>query len=242
MAQLSNSESRTLCRRVFSALGYPAGSDTEIADGVVWLAATGIQPLNHLAHHLARLQYCASPGEHDFSLPDRSEFDIQVRESADYAALLVALDLLCAQAVRTNQTVSATIENMQQALILFPLALRRSGADTGFEIECSRFRAVLNEGQLWTSVGLRKLAAKAHEDAGVLRCIPIASRKAQFELDRSGLEIQIDQNAENNPGRGRLDLDIETLQALKSKAAETFVPNSELSRKSGAGAEVDDSK
>ena len=44
------------------------------------------------------------------------------------------------------------------------------------------------------------------------------------------------------PGFNRIEIDKGSFWTLKQKASASFVPNSELSRRNGAGAEVEDSK
>ena len=67
------------------------------------------------------------------------------------------------------------------------------------------------------------------------------SLSGKSDVEYSGLDLKFRTEEKSEFGSNRIEVDEGSFWTLKQKAAESFVPNSELSRRSGAGAEVDDS-
>ena len=236
MIELSNSESRTLCKRVFSALQYPAGSDTEIADSFVWLAAMGLVPLSYLAESLSVLHY--SPiGQIDDPSVTADEL---LSNQHNLLSLIDTIDTLTAQTVQEHQPGTATIETSSFAMLLLPLIVARSQANLIYQLDLRSFCVLARNGSLWSSEELSRLHNSSNPRTGTLVCVLNDGNVEQFELGQDEMNFHMDRSEIETTSSGRVTLDLDSYATLKQKAAESFVPNSEYSRTSGAGANTSD--
>lgn len=226
---------------MFTALGFPAGSDSEIADAIVWLAAMRIVPLSHLAEHLPSLRYGPDTDDKIRSLPC-VEFEVTVDQAIEHLLLIEIADALCACAIRHSCSTRATIRNMRNAALLLPIALRRSLENMRFEIKLSDFRAIVESGQIWTNFNLENADRLQLQSNGVVTCSSRGAIDGELDFKLSGLKLIFPAEGQSESGPIRIETKKDILWTLKQKATESFVPNSELSRRSGAGAEVDDSE
>ncbi len=240
VVQLSNSESKVLCKRVFSALNYPAGYDTEIADVFVWLASAEIVPLSELARRLHRLHFCRKLDSQS-KLTSSASMDLVISNEDDYCSLLDAIDTLVACTVRLKQTCQLTLREPHFAVFLLPLIIARSRKAMRFDLRLPSFRALVEMGELRTSSELASANSGSDQETGFLNCVPINQKTGQSTIDQSKFVHYFDKETICTISSRRIDVDTDSYRILKEKAAESFVPNSELSRRSGAGAEVDDS-
>lgn len=241
MVQLSISESRTLCKRVIAALGFPAGSDAEIADAIVWLATMRIVPLSCLADQLPSLHYKTRTAD-CIRRMSSVEFEVNVDPSIEHLLLTEVADLLCASAMRQGRPSRATIRNMRNAALLLPVALQRSLESVRFEITLSEFRSVIENGQLWLNCDLEATGQLQFQGSGAVICSHSRAPGRELPARQSDLMLKFRTGNEIDAGSNRIEVNQRDYLILKQKAAESFVPNSELSRRSGAGAEVDDSE
>ncbi len=220
--QLSNSECCTLTRRVLSALGMPPGADIEIGNALVWLAATDTVPLKFMADLLPEWQH-------------ESE-----TESFNILNLIETLDRLAAVAGSFDKACSARVKSSNAIALLLPLALSRSKLSLCFRLQLPESRIIIVNGEIWTSEETFWTRDWQNSKEVLVVCV---SDQMSFNLsmfDKTGLNRHFSQTKLRNFSSRRINIDSETLQILKRKAAESFVPNSDLSRRSGAGAEVDD--
>lgn len=225
---------------MFTALGFPAGSDTEIADAIVWLASMGIVSLSQLAESLPSLRYSADTDDSSHWL-SCAEFEITMNPSIEHLLLTEVADALCASATRRNRPSRATIRNMQNAALLLPIALQRSLDRVRFEIVLSEIQIIIQNGQLWSNCDLENACDIQAKNFGVVICTGSGEMGGKSDFDYSGLDFKFRTEKTSEFGSNRIEIDEGSYWTLKQKAAESFVPNSELSRRSGAGAEVDDS-
>ncbi len=220
--QLSNSECCTLTRRVLSALGIPPGADIEIGNALVWLAATDTVPLKFLADLLPELQ----------REPET--------ESLNTLYLIETLDRLAAVAGSLNKACTARVENSKAIALLLPLALARSNLNLCFRLQLPNSRIIIENGEIWTAE--ESFWTRDWQDSKEILVVCV-SNQLSVDLsffDKTGLNWHFSQSKLQSLSSRRISIDLESIQILKKKAAESFVPNSDLSRRSGAGAEVDD--
>lgn len=220
--QLSNSECCTLTRRVLSALGIPPGADIEIGSALVWLAATDTVPLKLLADLLPELQHESET--HSFNALSLTE----------------TLDRLAAVAGSFNQACTARVNGSKVVALLLPLALARSKLDLCFRLQMPKSWIIIENGEIWTSE--ETFWTRDWQDSKEVLVVCV-SKKLSHDLslfDKTGLDWHFSHSKLQSLSSRRINIDFESLQKLKTKAAESFVPNSDLSRRSGAGAEVDD--
>ncbi len=220
--QLSNSECCTLTRRVLSALGIPPGADIEIGNALVWLAATDTVPLRFLANLLPELQ----------REPET--------ESLKILSLIETLDRLAAGAGSLAKACTARVKNSKEIALLLPLVLARSNLDLCFLLQLPKSRIVIENGEIWTAEELFWTRNWQDSREVLVVCVPNQLSIDLSLFDKTGLNWHFSQSKLQSLSSRRINIDSESLQTLKKKAAESFVPNSDLSRRSGAGAEVDD--
>jgi len=220
--KLSNSECCTLTRRVLSALGIPPGADIEIGNALVWLAATDTVPLKFLADLLPELQ---------------RETETQCH---NILSLIETLDRLTAFAGSLDKASSARVKNSKAIALLLPLALARSKLNLCFRMQLPKSRIIIENGEIWTAE--ETLWTRDWQDSEEVLIVCV-SNQLSIDLtlfDKTGLNWHFNHSKLQSLSSRRINIDFESLQILKRKAAESFVPNSDLSRRSGAGAEVDD--
>lgn len=218
--QLSNSECCTLTRRVLSALGIPPGADIEIGSALVWLAATDTVPLQLLADLLPKLQH------------ESDRFNI--------LSLIETLDRLAAVANSFDQACTARVNSSKVIALLLPLALSRSKLNLCFRLQLPKSRIIIENGEIWTAE--ETLWSRDWQGSKEVLVVCV-SNQLSIDLslfDKSGLNWHFSQSKLQSLSSRRVHIDLGSLQKLKRKAAESFVTNSDLSRRSGAGAEVDD--
>ena len=225
---------------MFTALGFPAGSDTEIANAIVWLASMGIVPLSQLAENLPFLRY-STDTDKSFRWLSSAEFEITVNPSIEHLLLTEVADILGACAARQNRPSRATTRNMRNAALLLPITLQRSLGNVRFEIVLSEFRTIVENGQLWSNYDLENACDIQLMKIGVVTCSGSGELSGKSDVESSGLDLKFRTEEKSEFGSNRIEVDEGSFLTLKQKAVESFVPNSELSRRSGAGAEVDDS-
>ena len=225
---------------MFTALGFPAGSDTEIANAIVWLASMGIVPLSQLAENLPSLRY-STETDISFLWLSSAEFEITINPSIEHLLLTEVADILGACAVHQRRPIQATIRNMRNAALLLPITLQRSLDNVRFEIVLSDFRTIVENGQLWSNNDLENARDIQLMKIGVVTCSGSGELSGKSDVEYSGLDLKFRTEEKSEFGSNRIEIDEGSYCTLKQKAAESFVPNSELSRRSGAGAEVDDS-
>lgn len=220
--QLSNSECCTLTRRVLSALGIPPGADIEIGSALVWLAATDTVPLKSLADLLPELQ-------------QESETD-----RFNILTLIETLDRLAAAAGSFDQACTARVNSSKVVTLLLPLALSRSKLGLCFRLQLPKSWIIIENGEIWTSE--ETFWTRDWQDSKEVLVVCVSNQlSGELSLfDKTGLNWHFSQSKLQSLSARRINIDLESLKILKTKAAESFVPNSDLSRRSGAGAEVDD--
>ena len=220
--QLSNSECCTLTRRVLSALGIPPGADIEIGNALVWLAATDTVPLKFLVDLLPELQ----------REPETQCLNI--------LSLIETLDRLAAFAGSLDKASSARVKKSKAIALLLPLALARSNLNLCFRLQLPKSRIIIENGEIWSAEKTLWIRNWHHSNEVLVVCVSnqLASDLSLF--NKTGLNWHFSQSKLQSLSSRRINIDFESLQILKRKAAESFVPNSDLSRRSGAGAEVDD--
>lgn len=238
--ELSNSESRTLCRRVFSALNYPAGADAELADSIVWLAAVEICPLLYWAEQLPQLEFEPAKGTRVItSQPLASGLNLAC--DANLMVLVQAVDTLVAKVIQAESESELSYSNPKFARLLLPLILVRSQLNLAFQLNLAPFRCVVVKGELWSNAPLAALKAELETELCLVKCVHLESTAGLSMFKQSELEHHLNCQSIRTISSQRIRIDARSFQLLKQKAAQSFVPNSELSRSSGAGAEVDDS-
>ncbi len=240
MIQLSNSESRTLCKRVFTALDYPAGADSELADAIVWLAATGVYPLSRWAQWLSHLQLESEPADSDHS-SSQFKSTLTITREFDLTSLLQASDALVGSCIQNESESELKYSEPKFWHLLLPLILKRSQFKFIFQLTSPPLRCVVLNGELWSNYQLANLKDWQETECCKVRCRGLHSDEVQSMFDRTGLEHHFSCESIRTLSSQRIEIDLRSFKVLKQKAAESFVPNSELSRSSGAGAEVDDS-
>ncbi len=220
--QLSNSECCTLTRRVLSALGFSPGADIEIGNALVWLAATDIFPLKYLADLLPELQ--REPAT----------------ESLNILSLIETLDRLAAVAGSLDKACTARVKNSKVIALLLPLALARSKLNLCFLLQLPKSRIIIENGEIWSAE--ETFWTRDWQDSKEVLVVCVSNQMSLDVslFDKTGLNWHFSQSKLQSLSSRRINIDFESLQILKRKAAESFVPNSDLSRGSGAGAEVDD--
>lgn len=220
--QLSNSECCTLTRRVLSALGIPPGADIEIGNALVWLAATGTVPLNFLADLLPELQ----------REPETQSLNI--------LSLIETLDRLAAVAGSLDKACTARVKNSKVIALLLPFALARSKLNLCFRLQLPKSGIIIENGEIWAAE--ESFWTRDWQDSKEVLVVCVSNQlSSNLSLfDKTGLNWHFSQTKLQSLSSQRINIDFESLQILKRKAAESFVPNSDLSRRSGAGAEVDD--
>ena len=234
--ELSNSESRTLCKRVFSALQYPAGSDTEIADSFVWLAAMGLVPLSYLAESLSVLHYSPTGQIDDPSVTA----DELLSNQHNLLSLIDTIDTLTAQTVQERQPGTATIAASNFAMLLLPLIVTRSRVNLVYQLDLLSSPVLATNGSLWSREELSGFNCDSSSKSGTLVCALNDSNAEGSVLDQGDFAFHLDQSQIETMSSRRITIDLDSYAILKQKAAESFVPNSEYSRTSGAGADTSD--
>ena len=161
---------------MFTALGFPAGSDTEIANAIVWLASMEIVPLSQLAENLPSLRY-STETDISFRWSSSAEFEITINPSVEHLILTEVADILGASVARQRCPIQATIRNMRNAALLLPITLQRSLDHVRFEIVLSDFRTIVENGQLWSNYDLENARDIQSNKFGVVTC----SGSGEFE-------------------------------------------------------------
>ncbi len=240
MIHLSNSETCTLCKRVFSAMGFPAGSDVELANAVAWLAAIRIVPLSELAESMPPLQEFM-----EIANEDRMMGPTRVRapnlEYVNPLTLMEGFDRLTAYTVKHQCSDTATMLNSRYTELLVPLALARTHLPVRFEISLTKLKFAVQDGEIWISSDMESTKRWQESKNVKVSCAPHSSSSVQHSFARKRRGQHLTRSKLEALSSRRVEIDEQSFRILKQKAAESFVPNSELSRRSGAGAEVDDS-
>ncbi len=238
MVRLSISESITLCRRVFSALPFPPGSGIELANAVVWLAAARAVPLRYFAELLPHLQSASSE---PFSLEVSAAVRSYRIEDPTLLHLLEVIDCLTSSAIRFQGRYIAVIAGCYYSSLLLPLALSRSQLGVSFKLDISALSIVIESGELWANMDPMAEEIWQKPEECTITGVSGGSESDRASFDRGGLSHHFSQEDLRTRSSQRIAIDKESYKLLKQKAAEAFVPNSDISRRSGAGAEVDDS-
>ncbi len=237
LVSLSKTEATTLCRRVYSARGFPHGVDTVAAEAAVWIA---LQNIYSLGKYLFEKLTCHC----DASVPRRIErlSDCRLKTTLDRAneflGVLETVDLLaamCSQA--SGNVISATIENMSNWIVLLPILQRNSLGSTQFELTVNSRKIVVRDGELWGSCELADFVS-TNSCTALIECkdnlISYADNNIACLASRR-LDIAFNKHTVST----RILVEKFHYQEMKKIAFTTFVPPSERSR-TGAGPEVDD--
>ncbi len=239
MVWLSHSESVTLCRRVFTALDYPAGADFELAKVIVWLAATRILPLRYFANSLPCLYYQATAV--DSTPPPNFAAHHSVEITIDNLVCLIeTIDLLTAYVIQRKERGRVNVSASNYLATLIPLALARADLGVTFRMIVADNCMVIAKQQIWADFNLRQVDFWRQQKNGVIDCAVTCSQAIPSAFNRVDLNEYYNPLVLQSVSSQRIAIDADSLHRLKNKASESFVPNSELSRRSGAGAEVDD--
>ena len=239
--QLSEGELYRLSQRVFFALGFPAGADYEAAMAVKWLAAHGFPAVNQLHSKIPELRACPYQSV-EISQDARGGFELNTSKDIGYFAVFEAVEFICA-GVSSKEIESSTalISGLKIPSLLIPLALRWSNTGLVFDIQISTAHLFFDNGLLWTNFELNKLGLLLDNSNARLWCNSCELTNRKAEKAKSELVLQ-DLNSYRDTGRASgLQVDDKIWFDLKTVAYEGFVPESELSRQHGAGAEAGDS-
>ena len=230
-----------LSRRIFFALGFPAGAENEVAESIVWLHRHGVSALEHLHAFLPSLQ--SNPYESLQVLRDTgSEVELSVESDSGYFALTEAVDFICARTAsnKSNQ-LRSVIHGVANPHLILPLIARRSNNGWHHELSYSVCRVIFIGGTYCTKRALSQLPTSIEpqsvEICSIRRSEQLASYR--FVVDELGAQDIAEAGAESTTRR--IEISPLVYRELKEVAAKSFVPSSAHSRSRGAGAEVDDS-
>ena len=235
LVSLSKTEATTLCRRVYSARGFPHGVDTIAAEAAVWIA---LQNIYSLGEYIFKKLTCHC----DASVPRRIErlSDCRLKTILDRAneflGVIETVDLLsaiCSQV--SGKVISVTIENMSNWIVLLPLLQRNSMGSTQFELTVNSKRIVIRDGQLWGTCELEDFVSTNSSIASIDCKLNLISGVDKYTCSESR---RLDIAFKNQTVPTRIIVEKYYYQKMKKIAFETFVPPTERSR-TGAGPEVD---
>lgn len=239
--QFSEGELYRLCQRIFFALGFPAGADHDAAMLVKWLASHGFQSVVELHSNLPKLR--ESPFNscvwtlHDGAL----RFDVS--KDVGYFGVVGAMDLVCAEAQRRKSTqVLSQFQGVAVPENLLPLCRKWSLSGCLIEVECATYHLVFENGMIWSNTPMDRIQFEHPDHSVLLKCKFDSSNAYNSNGHATGLELQNLEDYYDSKRTTGLNVDDEIWRDLKAVAFEAFVPESEVSRRRGAGAEVDDSE
>ena len=239
--QFSEGELYRLCQRIFFALGFPAGADHDAAMIVKWLASHGFQSVAKLNSNLPKLR--ESPFKSCmWTLHDGvAQFDVS--KDVGYFGVVGAMDLVCAEARRSKSTqVSSQIHGVAIPENLLPLCRKWSFSNYRIEMECAPYHLVFENDRIWSNTPIDQLRFEHSNYSVLLECRFDTSNAYNSSEHVTGLELQNLEDYYDSKRTTGLNVDDEIWRNLKAVAFEAFVPESEISRRRGAGAEVDDSE
>ena len=236
---LSQSESKVLCQRVFSALGFPAGADEDAAKAVTWSSLWKFSCLEQLHADIqllrknsrSRLKVIEVSSEHRF---------LDAGLDNDYTSPIEGVDLLCANAlVNSERGFSISVDGVRRLHNWLAVAVDRSCPDNAFVIKVGECLFATINRELFANVSLNQGRGCMRNSKLQMWCghsISIApagliQKQALKKLRTPDLGI----GAVN-----AIEVSEPTWHYLKSVARESFVPATEISRKRGAGAEISD--
>jgi len=241
--ELSNSEAKTLCKRVFCALNYPSGFAIEIADAMVWSAAAELIHLSDFTQSLSEWVYIPELAKTKQSYnPVTADYTI-VKYNSDPVALIELIDHLASSAIHRSKAVAIVqFSHAQYAAVLLPLLVAGSRIGLSYELNSGSFRVIAEVGALFISIEMKNLRRFLLQNRFQMTCYsPLDQSVSQQGSHRNDLQCQLSAEEVRSIGSRRIQIDQESYQALKRNAAASFVPASDLSRMSGAGAPTDDS-
>ena len=235
MVELSNSESKILCQRVFKSLGFPPGMDTELSHALVWLASAEVVPLKTFAQRLNTLEY-ASNATSSSKCVKPHQFELNIDGDGEYQAIVEFMEMLCTVAVRSKAPIKAEISGISNGMILLPLTLQKALTDVQVDIQMEKTHFCIVDGILRMNQDLEQSRLQPDQTSASVQVSAVSTSSGEMSELSNCYSKQFVQEL----GLRRIAIDYQSLHVLKAKGAESFVPSSELSRRSGAGAEVDD--
>lgn len=237
--RLSSSEAKVLCRRVFCGLGLPAGSDSDLAENLVWLELQGISYLKVLVSDADQLlnQPFNSIQIHETS---DSMYQIDLGSDIGYLTILETVDFLTAKASQLNSSCCvANLRNIRNPLLFLPVTFRHSLEGVGFKFQLKSCQILVQSGELWTSDPLEEFARLVNVANLTIHCY-LQQKNMSAENYSNLIPRDVEKIHQKNIEHG-IRIDDGDFWALKKLATRSFVPATEQSRMQGAGAEVDDS-
>ncbi len=239
--QFSEGELYRLCQRIFFALGFPAGADHEAAMIVKWLASHGFQSVTKLNSNLPKLR--ESPFNSCIWTHHDGVAQFDVSKDVGYFGVVGAMDLLCLEAQRSKSTqVLSQFHGVAIPENLLPLCRKWSSLNYRIEMECAPYHLAFENDMIWSNIPMDQIGFE-HSDYSVsLKCRFDASNAYNSSEHGTGLELQNLEDYYDSKRTTGLNVDEKIWRNLKAVAFEAFVPESEISRRRGAGAEVDDSE
>ncbi len=233
MADLSEAEVHKTCQRALFALGFPAGADDDAATALTWLSAAdlgGVECLHDAVGQLRQQPMCrvqilnAEPGALKFN----------AREDAGFLASIEVTDMLCALAsANESAQCRAHVSGLRFPLMLVAVAATRSAGGYFFEISSRAQCLAVRDRHVWSKYPLDERSRMPSQVELSVRC-----RNLKVDVpddDVMSRAIQAEQ-FKKRTARRRIQVSDRIWAAVKSVAAESFVPASEHSRERGAGA------
>lgn len=239
--QFSEGELYRLCQRIFFALGFPAGADHDAAMIVKWLASHGFQSVAKLNSNLPELRESPFKSCKWTTYEGASQFDVS--KDVGYFGIVGAMDLVCAEAQKSKSTqMSSQIHGVAIPENLLPLCRKWSFSNYRIEMECAPYHLVFENDRIWSNTPIDQIRFEHSNYSVSLECRFDSSNTYNSSEHGTGLELQSLEDYYDSKRNTGLNVDDEIWRNLKAMAFEAFVPESEISRRRGAGAEVDDNE
>ncbi len=229
---LSSAETLTLCRRVFSALGAPAGLEQEIAAALIWLELRHVRILERLPQLLSE---APMPGTDplQFELSD-SALVFHLGDDKGFITLAPAVDCLIAQCMCENSlSVRAAIYNLAHIELIFPLLLAKRASRQTFKLQRGDFEAIVTHQGVFLTDSLNQIPVSSAAVPVAIDCLMDA---AAYEPDRRAVDGKYTIGLDDSANRDRIDISANLYSRLKSVALDSMVPTTKSSAKLGAGA------
>lgn len=236
-------EIHRMCQKAAEGAGAPPGVDTDAADGAVWLAARGLDPLGGLAAALEGMDGQAGNG----GLAAAGDtLDAAGKPGALIAPALV--DLLASAAMADGRTARLRTVGLSAPLFLLPGATRYAEDGWGFrftaaDAEDRRFVLIVAPG---TGVAITASAEVASIGAALGNCVPFdVDMVCARDTDASTGEFETEgwvladaallAAAEARSVADGVMVAPEPWHRLAAFAGKVLVPATEESRRRGAG-------
>ncbi len=242
LVHLSEAEVYRACQRAFFALGFPAGFDEDAGIGVAWLSSLNLGGLEHLSRAIPSLR--KHPYYHISKAYDEAgKLLIDSHADSGFFSSVEAIDLLCTEASDINLPYcESRIENFSYPQLLIAVAVNRSILGYCFAISFDSIQIIVGKQHILSNYSIDDLGQVFENIDVEIRCSFGEFESFQYDACKDYLTELQTESYKKDVMKYRICVDAKVWHAIKLVAAESFVPATEVSRTTGAGAQIDDNE